>query len=577
MIDSPLSSHLLPMINILQWLSGLILFSIAAYCHTLRQSLAARSLMFFCLLAGSWSFLSAIIFFQTNLDIAIALNRFKLVCVSLLAPSILWMIMSIVWQKKVPAWLMVALGLTPLSVLLLNLGPWYELYLGQYEFIKTSNYQILIFKDGFYFQFQNVISRILIVISMIIIFLRPYENSKLGSLDRLSLFLSLLIPGLIDTLAVFYFPVLRFMQLTPAFFIITAGLIAKIVFKDKMLDVIPYARSLIIESSNDLILVFNKNKKLVDFNLKAQKTFQLTDRFFSLYQAGLIEQRPLLDQDKMIIDSIVYERSIESLFDENNEKLGEIFIFKDTTLERALQSELEDINNTKTKLLGILGHDLQGHLGVISILTEDLIENSNEMNDQDVSGQLEAIHSSTRTSIEFVDELIRWTKADIGSLKVQSMSINLSGLADEIYEFMMILFSARAIEFECNIPKEMVIQSDPNLIKIIVRNLLSNAIKFSTESSTVSLTATEDLNCFEISIKDRGEGLDQDEIDSLLALKDSQRSGFGLLASINFAKRLGGEIFARGSKGEGCVFGLRIPKAMEHEEHKSIDPHRSLS
>lgn len=570
MLENQISNHFLPLINMFQWMSGLILLSIAAYCHTQRKSSTAQALMFFCVLTGAWAFISAINFFQTNLEIASVLNRIKLVIVPFIAPSILWMVMTIVWQKKMNLWLKIFLAIMPLYVFVFNIGPWYELYLGQYSFVSAGDYNILTFKNGPYFFYQSTVSRLLILISMIMIFLRPFEAAKMNRLDRFSLLFSLLVPSIADTLAVFYFPVLRFVQLTPAFFIVSAGLIAKIVFRDKLLDVIPFARSLIIERSQNLILVFNKNQKLVDFNQKSEKILKLSQQHLSLSKMELAQVIPWINQERFCVDSCIYEKDVETLYDDKGDELGDIIIFKDMTLERTLQAELEDINSTKTKLLGILGHDLQGHLGVISILTEDLQKHHKEMGKEDIEAQLDSIHSSTRTSIEFVDELIRWTKADIGSLKVQREDVHISSLVDELYQFMITLFAARDIDFECEIPQDLILQSDPNLLKIILRNLLSNAIKFSKESSVVKLTTKTNGDFIEIQIKDSGTGLNQSDLDQLLTMKESERSGFGLLASLNFAQKLGGEIFAQGSKGQGCVFGLRIPRAIDHAQHKSI-------
>jgi signal transduction histidine kinase len=563
-----LAPEVLPLINVLQWTSGLILLLVAAYCHGQRPSQSSRSLILFCILTGAWAALSATIFFQSSLEIAIALNRLKLIVVSLLAPSIMWMVMSIVWQRAMPLWLKILLGLTPAFVFVVNITPWFELYVGGYEFLKVGNYQLLIFKNGPLFEIQSIASRVFIVIAMALIFLRPSERNNIGNLDRLSLFLSLMFPMIADGLSVFYFSDLRFAQITPAFFIVTAAFLAKIILKDRVLDVIPYARSLIVDSSKDLLLVFNQDNKLVDYNQKAQVFFQLTKKDISSNLDLLVKNKPTMGHDYIAADSLIYEREVQSLIDGENKDLGKIFIFKDKTLEKTVQRELEEINSTKTKLLGILGHDIQGHLGAISILTEDLINHRKKIQEQDVLGQLESIYSSTRFSIEFVDELLRWTKADLGSLKVQQLAVNIPDLVDELYRFMLVLFTARDIEFESDIPEDLNIISDPHLIKIIVRNLLSNAIKFSRESSRVRLSVEVFENDIEITVQDWGCGLSQDEIDKLLGMTDAQRSGFGLLASINFAKMLGGEIFAVGAKEKGCRFTLRIPKIKVHEERE---------
>ncbi len=118
-----------------------------------------------------------------------------------------------------------------------------------------------------------------------------------------------------------------------------------------------------------------------------------------------------------------------------------------------------------------------------------------------------------------------------------------------------------------DIDPEMVVNTDPNRLKVVVNNLLNNAIKYhdpGKERSFVRLSATlEDGDCTLI-IEDNGIGIAweyQDKIFDMFfrATEQSTGSGLGLYILKETLHRIGGRISFQSQPTRGSKFVVEFP------------------
>jgi two-component system sensor histidine kinase CreC len=85
--------------------------------------------------------------------------------------------------------------------------------------------------------------------------------------------------------------------------------------------------------------------------------------------------------------------------------------------------------------------------------------------------------------------------------------IELLSLADRLHDNHSHRLAPKNIALEINIPAEINIQGDKNLLQAALANLLENSIHFSPENSSIKLTANTSDGKTTITLTDQGPGI----------------------------------------------------------------------
>jgi signal transduction histidine kinase len=116
--------------------------------------------------------------------------------------------------------------------------------------------------------------------------------------------------------------------------------------------------------------------------------------------------------------------------------------------------------------------------------------------------------------------------------------------------------------------QQEVIEADERKIKQVLFNLLSNAVKFTPSGGQVTVTARDDADNVEISVRDSGIGIDkEDQVRIFEAFQQAERgpalaqegTGLGLGLAKRFVELHGGTIAVESEPGQGSTFTVRLP------------------
>jgi signal transduction histidine kinase len=102
----------------------------------------------------------------------------------------------------------------------------------------------------------------------------------------------------------------------------------------------------------------------------------------------------------------------------------------------------------------------------------------------------------------------------------------------------------------------------------VLTNLISNGLKFSAPDDPVEIAASRSAQGVEISVRDRGRGIEPEQLDVVFdrftRLPDSNNegargAGLGLYISKTMVEAQGGRIWVTSSPGRGSVFSFSLP------------------
>ena len=177
-------------------------------------------------------------------------------------------------------------------------------------------------------------------------------------------------------------------------------------------------------------------------------------------------------------------------------------------------------------------------------------------------------NQTTEDVFSLLDNLLKWTKSQIGKLNVVYQDVDLVEVTDGVIEIFSMVASLKKIRIREMKPEKMMVNADIDMLKTVVRNLLSNAIKFSNENSEVVVKMEEQGDMAVISVKDNGCGIDEEGQKKLLhtdthfstfGTNNEEGSGLGLLLCQDFVVKNGGKLWFTSKKGEGSTFYFSVP------------------
>ena len=240
--------------------------------------------------------------------------------------------------------------------------------------------------------------------------------------------------------------------------------------------------------------------------------------------------------------------------------------------KRLILSKTEELQRTiagRDKLYSVIAHDLRSPMGSIKMVLNMLILNlPSEKIGAEMYELLTIANQTTEDVFSLLDNLLKWTKSQIGKLNVVYQDVDLVEVTDGVIEIFSMVASLKKIRIREMKPEKMMVNADIDMLKTVVRNLLSNAIKFSKENSEVLVKMEEVDGMAVVSVQDYGCGISEEGQKKLLhtdthfstfGTNNEEGSGLGLLLCKDFVVKNGGKLWFTSKEGEGSIFSFSIP------------------
>ena len=198
-----------------------------------------------------------------------------------------------------------------------------------------------------------------------------------------------------------------------------------------------------------------------------------------------------------------------------------------------------------------------------------MIDEVEEADRKELKTSLEYIHASSKSLLELVEHLLSWASLNTGKIQPEPEKVNLQELIERTHQLFDHVAQQKNVTLESDIPKELHLNADLNMLQTVLRNLISNAIKFTPNGGKVITRLFQDNEFYVIEIEDNGIGMSSKLVNELLRLdtntsrigtNEEKGTGLGLLISREMVGLHNGEIQVKSSVGTGSTFTLRFPK-----------------
>ena len=232
--------------------------------------------------------------------------------------------------------------------------------------------------------------------------------------------------------------------------------------------------------------------------------------------------------------------------------------------------ELKEMDEARTKFLGIASHELKTPLTAIKANIDFILSEKEGKIPEHLKSYLLTIQRNTNRIQMRMDQML-----DLSRIKSDRLFFNrelillsevIGGYINEVTPV------EKNLSIQVNIPQSLHLYADRNALHDIFINLLSNAFKFTDDGGQVLIIATQKDQSILLEIRDTGIGIPEDKLqmifDEFSQVEGGKYGGTGLGLAIT--KRLveehEGNIWVESQLGKGSTFYFTIPIPRESED-----------
>jgi signal transduction histidine kinase len=247
-------------------------------------------------------------------------------------------------------------------------------------------------------------------------------------------------------------------------------------------------------------------------------------------------------------------------------------VYNDISEREKKEDALRQLNNQKSQFFSIISHDLRGPTRNTRLLLE-MMDDPAYASGPEEAGKMAALAlQSARQTELLVEDLLTWGRLQMEQVGIRTARFRPYESAEKVCGPLQAAAALKNITLENNIPRDLAIQADANMVETVFRNLVSNAIKFTPEAGKVRIEARRRGAFVELAVEDNGVGMAPEAMDKIFSLHVKHTTkgtagepgtGLGLAVCRDFVERNGGTIGVESQVGQGSKFNVRLPVSEE--------------
>ncbi len=339
----------------------------------------------------------------------------------------------------------------------------------------------------------------------------------------------------------------------------------------------------LLKAIPEIVLRFNRSGVLLDYHTQDTENFiSTTDKIIgnkinNLFENELAEKilyysEKAFDSDKMQIFEYEFIKGNDISYKEvrviNNEQNEFIIIVRDITKIKISQEELKALNVSKDKFFSIIAHDLRGPFTTLLGLSEYLATEIAAIPKDELVVISKNMFKAAKSTFNLLENLLQWSRVKTGRFNYNPEEIKIENIIHKMVDLYTANASNKNINIRTELPKDLIVYADINMMETILRNLISNAIKFTNIDGIINISTFVESEFAVIKVQDNGIGIPDSvksklfKIDQNISTQGTQNeegSGLGLLLCKEFIEINKGKLIVESEVGKGSIFTFFLP------------------
>lgn len=293
-----------------------------------------------------------------------------------------------------------------------------------------------------------------------------------------------------------------------------------------------------------------------------EKAFKGVARTFELIRRNntyILNAVPLVGSENEVDRILLVEKNI------SEQKQAEQDMISALVKER-------ELNELKSRFVSMASHEFRTPLATILSSLNLVVRHADNNNPEGIEKHVARIRSSVENLTSILNDFLSLEKLEQGKVHCRPEEFDMYNLVHSVCEEIDSI-SKDGQQIERLVPKECLVQLDPQLIRNILLNLLSNAVKYSPENSVIHLSVALAAR-LEITIKDEGMGIPKEDQQHLFErffraknATNIQGTGLGLNIVKKHVDLMQGTINFESIPEQGTTFIISLPRELDKQNN----------
>lgn len=225
------------------------------------------------------------------------------------------------------------------------------------------------------------------------------------------------------------------------------------------------------------------------------------------------------------------------------------------------------LEGMRREFISSVSHELKTPMTTIAGFVDGILDGT--IPSEESARYLRIVSDETKRLSRLVNSMLQLSRLQSEEMKLNKTTFNLSDMIISVFLSFEQKIEAKNLQIEgLDMLHPVSITADRDLIYQVVYNLTENAIKFTPDGGTVSVTCVTEKQLVKFSIKNTGEGLQQNEMQKIFERfyktdrsrsKDKSGMGFGLYIVKTIIGLHNGKITVGSVLGEYTQFDVMLP------------------
>lgn len=490
----------------------------------------------------------------------------------------------------------------PVLTLILNwTNKFHHLFYTSVSIDDSAPFPLLALTTGVWYKVHTAFFYSIILLSILLLSLKLKTGNKIFRIQTRLLLLGTIFPWIGNIIYLFGLRPYHHLDFTPYGFILTSFCFGLGLLKFRLFDIVPVAHETIIEKMQEGVLVLDEHERIAGINPAMEKIISECfnadeQKIIGLHVAKVFSKQDALcntiagqknDKLELTLPSSSIQKyfsiTITPLFKDVSKYKGTMLLFRETTerkkTEEKLRKQAEEskkLSDLKDKLFSIIAHDLRGPLSNL-VSYFNLVEQG-IISEEELKMSIPELNQNITKVALLTDNLLLWSRSQFNGEIIKSEDFVLCSSIDSIIHLYEDALLKKAIILKKDIPTDINVHADKDMLQVIIRNLLSNAVKFTKPGGNIMITAEqEDEDYITLSVKDDGIGLKKKAADNLftqslttLGTQNEKGTGLGLKLTKEFIEKNGGIIWVESEENKGTTFYFTLPVSVKSKIKKEV-------
>ena len=260
-------------------------------------------------------------------------------------------------------------------------------------------------------------------------------------------------------------------------------------------------------------------------------------------------------------------------------KVGQVIALNmgiDTALQHGVMAfinhqkeQLRAAGEVQSRYLSYLSHDLRNNLNGCTLMLEVLRQRLAGLEGfaEDVQ-DISSVQRSVTETIAGMDRILQAERLRREAIQPRVQSVDLHALVHDVARHASRQAEHKGLKLRLDVPPGVSVDSDRELITLVLQNLIGNAVKYSQHGTiTVAARPRQDpgRDGWEIDVSDEGPGIAPHHRDRMFQAFSRGEThgqagvGLGLAIANQAARLLGGRLSFESELDKGSVFRFSLP------------------